>query len=110
MINTDAAIFYSFVVIVSVFFIRLFLIRIKVINYVRKYHKKYWEDNFYLFFWGGSRIGISKLTEGLDDLNIETYKKEYDKAIKQLLFAVLLIIIFSISYIIFVKIGMVRFK
>jgi hypothetical protein len=105
--NTDAIVFYSIEVIVITFVIRLFVVRIKVNNYVRKYHKKYWEDNIHLFLWGGSRISIEKLTKGLDDLEIENYKKEYIKAIKQLLFAVLLIIIFSICYIIFVKIGMV---
>jgi hypothetical protein len=110
MMDMDAIVFYSFEVIVIVFVIRLFVIRIKVNNYVRKYHKKYWEDNFHLFFWGGSRISIEKLTEGLDDPKIENYKKEYAKAIKHLLFFVLLFVAFIICYIIFVKIGIGRFR
>lgn len=111
--NTDAILFYSIAVILTIFFLNIVFINIKVRKYVKKYHRDFWEKNIHLFF-GGGRGGpnIFQVIEriGIKDSKIDDYKKEWKKALKQLFIIVLLVIIFSVSYIALHKMNLlVRF-
>lgn len=105
--NMDAIVFYSTAVIIIVFFFRVMLINIKVTRYVKKCHPNVWDDYKRLgsggLFGAGSNPFQVINSLGLDDPKIEQYKIAWDKALKQLLFAVLLIIIFSFCYIAFLR-------
>jgi hypothetical protein len=104
MINTDAIVFYSFAVIIITLSFRPIFITSKVLRYVKKYHRDSWEENIHLF-WNIGRANIFQVIKriGLNDPKINDYKKEWDKAIKQLPFAALLVTILSFCYLAFYK-------
>ncbi len=104
MIDIDAILFYFVTVIIIIFFLRIVLINFKVIRYVKKNHRDFWEKNLHLFLGGG--IGgpnVFQLIKSLDDPEIRNYKNKWNRALKQFFLIILLIIILIVVYIYFEK-------
>jgi len=95
---TGAIFFFFLAVIIIIFSFRPVLISIKVGRYLKKYHRVFWNEYHRVGVggvFGPTPFEAIKRLGGLDDPKIETYKKEWDKAVKQLfLFFLALIIVF----------------
>lgn len=100
IIDKGAIVAYLFAAITIILFLRLLSIRIRVIRYIKKYHRDYWENNIHLFLTG-SRASISQLTKGLHDPKIEDFKKEDIRSLKQLLVSVLVMSFLLVVFIYF---------
>ena len=94
--------FYSIVATIIIFFFRIVFINIKIRRYIKKYHRDFWDNNIHLF-WGGGKGGpnIFQLVKRLNDPKIGEYKREWDKALKQLFLVTVIIILLVIVLIYF---------
>ena len=71
------------------FFFRIIWINYKTIQYVKNYHKNFWENNFQLFRGvGKGGPNVFQLLKGLNDPQISIFKKELSTALKQFLIIV----------------------
>jgi len=95
--DKGAILFFFLAGIITIFSLRPILINIKVGRYLKKYHHIFWEEYIRTpsGIFGMTPFQAIDSLGGLDDPKIENYKKEWDKAVKQLflLFLALIIII-----------------